>query len=167
MGRPRTSREVSANVKKTLPKPKGKPRGKPFPPGNPTRWPPGKSANPGGKPRVFSKLSEAYAQLMGEECYLDPYHRTWGECAAEGMFKASFKGNPAATKEIRQALEGDRIRTWQDDVIQALKEGKIKPEDIIRELGDEVAKPIIVAAGIVGASSGEIASGSGAESDKE
>jgi hypothetical protein len=157
MGRPRKNpREISGKAKKLIkiPQPQ-KANSTSFKPGNPTRFPAGVSPNPGGKPRVFRLMSEAYAQLMKEECYLDPYHRTWGEVAAEGMMKASAKGNPAAAKEVRQALEGDRIRTWQDDVIQALKEGKINPEDIIRELGDEIAKPIITAAGIVGAQSGE------------
>ena len=105
--------------------------------------------------------------MIKEECPTDFKGRTWGEVMAEGMMKAAKIGNPAAAKEIRQAMEGDRIRTWQDDVIQALKEGRIKTEDIIRELGDEIAKPIIASAGIISTSGGETSDGSGSEPIKE
>lgn len=150
---------AESSIKKLIPKPKGKPRGNGFKPGNPYRFPEGKSGNPGGKPREFKLLSEAYAQLMKEECPLDVEKRTWGEVVAEGMLKAARTGNPAAAKEIRQAIEGDKVKSlgWQDDVIQALKDGKLKPEDVIRELGSEVARPLILAAGIDSSPSGEVA----------
>jgi hypothetical protein len=151
--------EINAKIKKTLPIPKkARGKGKPFPPGNPYRFPPGKSPNPGGKPREFKLLSEAYAQLMRETCPLDTEKRTWGEVVAEGMLKAARTGNPAAAKEIRQAIEGDKVKSlgWQDDVIQALKDGSIKVKDVIHELGEDVGKPLILAAGLSSSEGGEI-----------
>jgi hypothetical protein len=39
-------------------------------------------------------------------------------------------------------------QTWQDKVIQALREKSITPDEVIRELGDDVAANLIIAAGI-------------------
>lgn len=46
-------------------------------------------------------------------------------------------------------LFGDRNKTegWQDEIIRLLKEGKTTAEDVINELGEDAAAPLIVAAG--------------------
>lgn len=68
-------------------------------------------------------------------------------------------GDAQAVREIRQATEGERIRAWQDDVVDLLREGKVSAEDVVRELGDEQAAPILAAAGIRRDESGEAQGG--------
>lgn len=57
----------------------------------------------------------------------------------------------AALVQIGRAhtLFGDRNKTegWQDEIIRLLKEGKTTAEDVINELGEDAAAPLIVAAG--------------------
>lgn len=55
------------------------------------------------------------------------------------------------------ALFTDKVRqeSWQDDLIKALREGKIQPADVVSELGRELASPILIAAGVRGDEVGE------------
>lgn len=41
-----------------------------------------------------------------------------------------------------------RIRTWRDDVIDLLREGKITPEQVKAEFGEEIAESVVIAAGL-------------------
>jgi hypothetical protein len=41
-----------------------------------------------------------------------------------------------------------RVKDWRDEVIALLKDGRITPEDVTRELGDELATELFNAAGI-------------------
>lgn len=39
------------------------------------------------------------------------------------------------------------LNVWQDELVKAVKEGRLKPEDVVRELGLEDARSILIAAG--------------------
>lgn len=117
-------------------------KGKPFEPGNPWRFIPGKSGNAGGRPKL---LSDAYREWLAAE---DKHGITNAAHITLAVGDKALGGDAQAVREIRQATEGERIRAWQDDVIDLLRAGKVSVEDVVRELGDEQAAPIVAAAGI-------------------
>lgn len=60
------------------------------------------------------------------------------------------RGDVQAAREIRSTIEGEKVQfmTWQTEVINALKEGRLKPAEVIDEIGLEDAKQLLLAAGI-------------------
>jgi len=92
------------------------PRGKPFPKGHSiglsTRFQPGQSGNPGGRP-VSRKLSEAYRAIAASDLS-DPIPvRTEAEAVARKVFKMARKGNMSAAREIADRIEGRPAVTLQ------------------------------------------------------
>ena len=64
--------------------------------------------------------------------------------------------NPDANSDRRLFFEmtGDytprsklTLNVWQDELVKAVKEGRLKPEDVVRELGLDDARSILIAAG--------------------
>lgn len=55
-------------------------------------------------------------------------------------------GDTNATREMRSATEGTKIRTWQDELIDLLRSGQLTAEELRKELGDD-ADIFIAAAG--------------------
>lgn len=47
-------------------------------------------------------------------------------------------------------LFAEKFETWQDDLIRGLRDGSIKPKDVIDELGRDAASALFVAAGLSG-----------------
>lgn len=47
-------------------------------------------------------------------------------------------------------LFAEKFETWQDDLIRGLRDGSIKPKDVIDELGRDAASALFVAAGVSG-----------------
>lgn len=45
-------------------------------------------------------------------------------------------------------LFAEKFETWQDDLIRGLRDGSIKPKDVIDELGRDAASALFVAAGV-------------------
>ena len=93
-----------------------KPRGKPFVKGvggNPaTRFKPGQSGNPGGRPRK-RPISERYAVMVETKLPKDicrelslPEGATYGDAMAMGQVNAALRGDTSAAREIREAVEG-------------------------------------------------------------
>lgn len=132
---------------------KGKPRGKPFEPDNPYKF---KSKaelggvldpkiNAGGRPKL---LGESYRAMLAQVDEKDPQQRTNAERIAETLGKKARNGDVSAAREIRSATEGEKIRTWRDDVIDLLRAGAVSPEDVIAEIGNDLASELIVASGI-------------------
>lgn len=79
-------------------------KGKPFPPGNEWRWPPGKSGNAGGRPR----MSETYAEWLALE---DPKTKlTNAQLVVSHVGAAALAGDVGAAREIRQSVDGDRVQ---------------------------------------------------------
>lgn len=56
-------------------------------------------------------------------------------------------------------LFAEKFETWQDDLIRGLRDGSIKPKDVIDELGRDAASALFVAAGV--------SSHEGADADNE
>lgn len=87
-----------------------KPRGKPFTRGNTvgaaTQFKPGKSGNPGGRPKG---LSDAYKEWLAAVNANDPLGRTNAQLGAMAIGLEMLKGDTAAAREIRSATEGDTL----------------------------------------------------------
>lgn len=111
--------------------------------GNPWRFAKGKSGNPGGRPKL---LSEAYREWLMAE---DANGVTNASKIAINLGFRAAVGDVQSAKEIRSATEGDKLTlaTWQTELVDAIKQGKLTAEDVIRELGREQGIPLIVAAG--------------------
>jgi len=135
----------------------------PPPPPKEYQFKPGESGNPGGRPKL---LSDAYRAQLAKPMPGDAEGRTYAEVIAWGMALAASKDNVPAAREMRQATEGERIRTWRDDVIDLLRKGEITPDDVIAEFGSDEAQPLIVAAGIRRDESGSAEGKSGEAGDK-
>ena len=80
--------------------------------GEPYRFRPGQSGNPGGRPRK-RPISDLYAELAETELpeadrlkYRLPEGITYGAALAVRMFKAALEGKADAAREIREAIEG-------------------------------------------------------------
>lgn len=120
--------------------------------GNPFQWPQGVSGNPGG--RAKSKiLSEAARLKLETDVPGDPLKRTWAEAIIDGLALAAMAANVPAVTELRKMTEGDRIvLTLEDQVIMLLRQRKVTPDDVRKELPDD-AERLIIAAGLAGAAS--------------
>jgi hypothetical protein len=77
-----------------------------------TRFKPGQSGNPGGRPRR-RPITERYAAMaeepLEESLRLElkmPKGSTYGDAMALGQGRAAIKGNTSAAREIREAIEG-------------------------------------------------------------
>ena len=104
---------------------------------------PGQSGNPSGRPRL---LGESYKQWLGQ---INAEGITNAEAVAIAMGLQAIKGEVGAAREIRSATEGDRVKleTWQTELIELVKTGKLSPEDVVKELGLDDARAILIAAG--------------------
>lgn len=71
-----------------------------------TRWKPGQSGNPSGRPKGSGRLSKALAHLLGERYPDDPLDRTYAEVISERIAQAAAKGDVAAMREIADRTEG-------------------------------------------------------------
>lgn len=76
-----------------------------FKAGNPYRFQPGQSGNPGGRPKL---LSEAYQRKLAEVSPNDPEGRTYAEIIAAGQVVKAIS-DTASAREIRSATEGNRL----------------------------------------------------------
>ena len=81
-------------------------------------WQPGQSGNPGGRPRT-KPISDRYTYIaevklpesIQKKLKLEP-GATYGDAVAVRTFHAALEGDIAATREIREAIEGkSTIRT--------------------------------------------------------
>jgi uncharacterized protein DUF5681 len=79
-----------------------------FQKGNPYRFPPKVSGNPGGRPR--KPMTDAYADIAEQKYPGDPKGRTYAQLAAEGQFNAAIKGKTDAAREIADRLEGKAVQ---------------------------------------------------------
>jgi hypothetical protein len=128
------------NAKKAKKLRRGK--GRPFTKGNPWRFPPGQSGNPGGRPKA---LRDAYTEWLKLE---NSKGITNAMFVAITMGTRAILGDTQSAKEIRMATEGTTINTWQSEIIGLLKEGKLTAQDVMDELGDE-ATELLDAAGLL------------------
>ena len=106
-------------------------------------FPKGVSGNPGGRPKL---LGESYRDWLAK---INSEGMTNAEAVALAMGVQAIKGDVSAAREIRAATEGDKITlaTWQTEIIEALKVGKLTAQQVLDELGMDDARAILVAAG--------------------
>ena len=120
-----------------------------FKAGNQYRFPPGQSGNPSGRPKL---LSSAYKDMLGElvpDDVLTDEEKGKGiiyaELIARTQGQQAIEGSVQAAREIRSATEGERIRTWRDDILDLIRSGALTQQEVIDELGEEVATELIIA----------------------
>jgi hypothetical protein len=70
-----------------------------------TRFKPGVSGNPGGRPKLKT-LSRAYKNLLEQPNPADKEGRSYAECLAEVMIKQGLKGSVPACIELANRVEG-------------------------------------------------------------
>ncbi len=75
-----------------------------------TRWKPGQSGNPKGRPKCLT-LSEAYRRELAKIDKTDPQGRTFAEVLAEQMIVKAKTGDVAALKEVADRVEGKAKQT--------------------------------------------------------
>jgi predicted transcriptional regulator len=75
-----------------------------------TRWKPGQSGNPKGRPKSIT-LSEAYRKMLSQVDETDPERRTRAEVLAEQMYIKASSGDVSALREIADRVEGKARQT--------------------------------------------------------
>lgn len=75
-----------------------------------TRFKPGQSGNPKGRPKSIT-LSEAYRKVLAEVDETDPQRRTRAEILAEQMYVKAKSGDVAALREMADRVEGKPRQT--------------------------------------------------------
>jgi len=111
------------------------------------------SPNPSGRPKALGIAYKAWLETVNAQGI------TNAEAVALAMGLAAMRGDVSAAREIRAATEGERIRTWRDEIIDALRDELITPEQVTEALGDQLAGEIFIAAGLRRNASGETARG--------
>jgi len=82
-----------------------------------TRWKPGQSGNPGGRPKT-APLSHACRELLASPLPDDPKGRTYAEAIAETLAERALKGDIRAAQELADRAEG---RTRQSIEIENVR----------------------------------------------
>src|SRR5207253_119120 len=100
--------------------------------GKATRFKPGRSPNPGGRPKS-KLLSEAYRSLLATVHPKDSEGRTYAELIAVGQLNEAIKGKTPAAKEAADRTEGPV--TQQHEVVSHSQiEAKIDAPDLLATL---------------------------------
>ncbi len=79
--------------------------GRPVPGGEATRWKPGQSGNPGGRPRT-APLSNAYREKLASLVPNDPQGRTYAQAIADALADQARAGDIRAAQELADRVEG-------------------------------------------------------------
>lgn len=72
---------------------------------------PGKSGNPGGRPKGSVKISAAYERSLARLVSGDPEGRTYAQFIADKNVELAAQGNIAAIKEVTDRVEGKAPHT--------------------------------------------------------
>ena len=73
--------------------------------GEPHRWKPGQSGNPGGRPKG-APLSQACRALLGQPVPGDPEGRTYAQLIAQTLAEKALRGDIRAAQELADRAEG-------------------------------------------------------------
>ena len=88
---------------------KKKPRGRPFPKkhriGEATRFKPGQSGNPDGRPHS-TEISKALRARLTDKAIGDKFGRTYAEALADAWISEGLGGNVAALASLADRVEG-------------------------------------------------------------
>jgi len=102
--------------------------------------------NQGGRPKL---LGESYKDWLAKINENDPAQRTNAELGAMAIGLEMLKGDVSAAREIRAATEGEKLRTWEDDLADLVREGTATVDDVRAEFGNEIAARIFVRLGVL------------------
>jgi len=100
--------------------------------GNPpkhSRWKPGQSGNPKGRPRGSGRrqMGKIMTKVLGEKVEVTiAGSARWvsqGELAVRGVLKAAIKGNPSAYRAVMDSLPPEILCESEDDRITIIIEG--------------------------------------------
>jgi Family of unknown function (DUF5681) len=72
--------------------------------GKTTRFQPGQSGNPSGRPKDL--VTRELRELMLRQCYLDKKRRSWGEVIAEAIGRKARNGDVRAFEAIADRTDG-------------------------------------------------------------
>lgn len=72
----------------------------------------------------------------------------WSQLETEIEIHDSQAANVHLGKYHRLFVEQHQVRTWRDEIIDLLRVGKITPEQVTSELGDDLATDLIITAGL-------------------
>jgi Family of unknown function (DUF5681) len=92
--------------------------------GEPYRFKPGQSGNPGGRPkkRPFSDVDEENAQLeVPEEVRIKyglPPGSTYAHAVSMAKFRAAIGGDMTAARELREAVEGKSGQRFEPNLAE-------------------------------------------------
>ena len=70
-----------------------------------TRWKPGQSGNPGGRPKT-APLSQACRELLAAPLPNDPERRTYAQAIAQALAEKAVAGDIRAAQELADRAEG-------------------------------------------------------------
>jgi len=96
--------EGKAAMSTSAPENRGKP-GKPIRGSEATRFKPGQSGNPGGRPKT-APLSHACRELLAQPVPDDPEGHTYAEAIARMLGKKATEGDIRAAQELADRAEG-------------------------------------------------------------
>lgn len=108
-----------------------------------TRFKPGESGNPNGRPKGQS-LTALLREVADNTSLCDseiPGGRTAAQALAEAMFAHAIKGNPAFAAMIWDRIEGKAPQTLDDDTTEA---------DVTDDMADAMIQAGLKAKGVSG-----------------
>jgi hypothetical protein len=101
------------------------------------------------KNKKLAAVLEAYAGEKEPEL-------TWAEHIALTHALRAAAGDTDSTRELRVMSEGTKVTGgWQAEIIEHLRVGTLTPEEVLADLGDELARPLLIAAGFSREEGGE------------
>jgi hypothetical protein len=92
--------------------------GRPLPPVE-TRWKPGESGNPKGRPPKKNSLSEDLDEILQEVCLTDPEKRKYRRLFIHSRLRQALKGDAMAAREIWERHEG-KVASVENIVVEKL-----------------------------------------------
>jgi len=111
-----------------------------------------------GRPKNFSELRELAQSLAHEPATikrkdgtLEPIIYNGKQATVAEMILREWTRDSKHQEQFVKVAFGDvplTIRTWQDEVIDMLKAGKLNANELYSELGERQAAPLLIAAGI-------------------
>jgi hypothetical protein len=99
--------------------------GRPLPPVE-TRWKPGESGNPKGRPKNGESLTSLLRELVFSACPNDPERRRFAELLVRRVLQEALKGDLRSFKEICNRLEG-RVPFPIERVVPKEPDRRVRP----------------------------------------
>ena len=99
-------------------------------------FPPGRSANPGGRPKrlpISDRYRDHAEQILPERIRAQfdlPKDATWGDMIVLSQFMQAAKGKTDATREIREAIEGKALQRLR---LEGADAGPVQIEEMSEE----------------------------------